>query len=243
MPGVYFDERIAQRYEAYWPHLFEPAAIEEVVSFLADLAGGGSALEFGVGTGRIALPLSQRGVAVHGIDISPAMVARLRAAPGGQHVGVTVGDFATATAGGLFRLVYLLRNTIENVTAQDEQVECFRNAAAHLEPGGCFVIEVEVPPLRRLPPGETVRAFTVTPQHLGFDEFDTAGQGLVSHHYWILDGKLETFSSPFRYVWPSELDLMARLAGMTLRERWSNWQREPFTSESTAHISVWERRL
>jgi SAM-dependent methyltransferase len=251
MPGVYFDERIAQRYEAYWPHLFEPAAIEEVVSFLADLAGGGSALEFGggsalefgVGTGRIALPLSQRGVAVHGIDISPAMVARLRAAPGGQHVGVTVGDFATATAGGLFRLVYLLRNTIENVTTQDEQVECFRNAAAHLEPGGSFVIEVEVPPLRRLPPGETVRAFTVTPQHLGFDEFDTAGQGLVSHHYWILDGKLETFSSPFRYAWPSELDLMARLAGMTLRERWSNWQREPFTSESTAHISVWERRL
>jgi SAM-dependent methyltransferase len=243
MPGVYFDERIAQRYEAYWPHLFEPAAIEEVVSFLADLAGGGSALEFGVGTGRIALPLSQRGIAVHGIDISPAMVARLRAAPGGQHVGVTVGDFATATAGGLFRLVYLLRNTIENVTTQDEQVECFRNAAAHLEPGGSFVIEVEVPPLRRLPPGETVRAFTVTPQHLGFDEFDTAGQGLVSHHYWILDGKLETFSSPFRYAWPSELDLMARLAGMTLRERWSNWQREPFTSESTAHISVWERRL
>ena len=238
---VYFEERIAERYEAYWPNLFEPAVVDPVVDFLAELAGEGGALELGIGTGRIALPLSQRGVRVHGIDLSPAMVARLRAKPGAEHIGVTIGDFATTRVGGPFRLAYLVRNTIENLTTQDEQVECFRNVAAQLEPGGCFVIEVEVPALQRLPPGETIRAFTVTPTHLGFDEYDVAAQGLVSHHYWVIDGQLEIFSSPFRYVWPSELDLMARLAGMTLRERWSDWTREPFTSDSTAHVSVWEK--
>jgi len=238
---VYFEERIAERYEAYWPNLFEPAVVDPVVDFLAELAGEGGALELGIGTGRIALPLSQRGVRVHGIDLSPAMVARLRAKPGAEDIGVTIGDFATTRVGGPFRLAYLVRNTIENLTTQDEQVECFRNVAAQLEPGGCFVIEVEVPALQRLPPGETIRAFTVTPTHLGFDEYDVAAQGLVSHHYWVIDGQLEIFSSPFRYVWPSELDLMARLAGMTLRERWSGWKREPFTSDSTAHVSVWQK--
>ena len=239
---MYFDERIAERYETYWPNLFEPAAIDPVVSFLADLADGGSALELGIGTGRIALPLSQRGVRVHGIDLSSAMVAQLRAKPGADDIGVTIGDFATTRVGGTFRLAYLVRNTIENLTTQDEQVQCFRTVAAHLEPGGCFVIEVEVPPLRRLPPGETVRAFTVTPAHLGFDEFDTVAQGLVSHHYWVIEGQLEVFSSPLRYVWPAELDLMARLSGMSLRERWSGWTRGPFTSDSTAHVSVWEKQ-
>jgi len=238
---VYFEERIAERYEVYWPNLFEPAVVDPVVDFLAELAGEGGALELGIGTGRIALPLSQRGVRVHGIDLSPAMVARLRAKPGAEQIGVTIGDFATTRVGGPFRLAYLVRNTIENLTTQDEQVECFRNVAAQLEPGGCFVIEVEVPALQRLPPGETIRAFTVTPTHLGFDEYDVAAQGLVSHHYWVIDGQLEIFSSPFRYVWPSELDLMARLAGMTLRERWSGWKREPFTSDSTAHVSVWQK--
>jgi SAM-dependent methyltransferase len=242
MSEVYFDERIAQRYEVYWPELFEPAAVDPVVGFLAGLAGDGGALEFGVGTGRIALPLSRRGVRVHGIDLSPAMVAQLQANPGTDDVAVTIGDFATTTVGGRFRVVYLLRNTIENLTTQDAQVACFRNAARHLEPGGCFVIEVEVPALQRLPPGETVRAFTITPEHLGFDEYDTAVQGLVSHHYWVIDGQLEIFSSPFRYVWPCELDLMARLAGLSLRERWSSWKREPFTGDSTAHVSVWEKR-
>jgi hypothetical protein len=132
-------------------------------------------------------------------------------------------------------------NTIENLTTQDAQVECFRNVAAHLEPGGCFVIEVEVPALQRLPPGETVRPFTVSPTRLGFDEYDIAAQGLVSHHYWIADGRFEAVSIPFRYVWPAELDLMARLAGMVLRERWSDWERAPFTSDSTKHVSVWEK--
>jgi len=169
------------------------------------------------------------------------MAARLRANPGADGIGVTIGDMASARVSGTFGLAYLVRNTIMNLTTQDAQVECFRNAAGHLEPGGCFVIEVIIPELRRLPPGETVRAFTVTPRHLGFDEYDSAAQRLTSHHYWAGNGELETFSAPFRYAWPSELDLMARLAGMTLRERWSGWEREPFTSDSRSHVSVWQK--
>ncbi len=241
VPKVYFDERIAERYDATSSDMFEAAVVDPAVSFLADLAGDGRALELGIGTGRIALPLSRRGVRVHGIDLSQAMVARLRAKPGADDIGVTIGDFATTTVGETFRLAYLVFNTIMNLTTQDEQVECFRNVAAHLETGGCFVIEVGVPALRRLPPGETVRAFTVSPTRLGFDEYDVAAQILFSHHYWVVDGRLEVFSAPYRYVWPSELDLMARLAGMTLRERWSGWQREPFTSDSNTQISVWEK--
>jgi hypothetical protein len=148
---------------------------------------------------------------------------------------------AVRACGGTYTLAYLVRNTIMNLTTQDGQVACFQNVAAHLQPGGCFVIEGVVPALQRLPPGETARAFTVTPTHLGFDEYDVASQGLVSHHYWVVDGQLEFRSVPFRYVWPSELDLMARLAGMTLRERWSDWTRAPFTSDSTSHVSVWEK--
>ncbi len=242
MPKNYFDERIAERYETYWPELFAPAVIDPVVNFLADLARTGAALELGIGTGRIALPLSQRGVRVHGVDLSPAMVAQLQAKPGADHIDVTIGDFATTSLDGTFKLAYLVRNTIMNLTTQDEQVECFRNVAAHLEPRGYFVIEVGVPSLRQLPPGETVRAFTVTPTHLGFDDYvDLAAQSSVSHHYWVVDGRLETFSAPFRYVWPSELDLMGRLAKMTLRERWSDWNRSPFTSDSKEHVSVWEK--
>jgi SAM-dependent methyltransferase len=241
MAETRFDDWVAQRYERLWPELFEPALIESTVGFLAGLAGGGPALELGVGTGRVAVPLARRGVAVHGIELSPAMVARLREQPGADAVGVTVGDFATVTVARTFRLAYLLRNTITNLTTQDEQVACFRNAAAHLEPGGLFVIENYVPALRRLPPGESVRVFARTPAHLGFEEYDVAAQLAVSHHYWTIDGALTTFATPHRYVWPSELDLMARMAGLALRERWSDWHRTPFTSESTDHISVWER--
>jgi SAM-dependent methyltransferase len=241
----YFDRRIARTYEARWPELFEPAAIDPVVEFLAALvptsAGAGAALELGVGTGRIAIPLARRGVGVHGIDLSPDMLAELRARPGADAVGVTLGDFATTRVDGRFTLAYLLRNTIMNLTSQDEQVACFQNAAAHLEPGGRFVIETGVPDLQRLPPGETVRAFAVSPSYLGFDEYDVLSQGLISHHYTVLDGGLRLHSVPFRYVWPSELDLMARIAGMRLRERWSGWRREPFTSESRTHVSVWEK--
>jgi SAM-dependent methyltransferase len=237
----YFGERFAARYDENSADMFEPAVVDPAVDLLADLAGGGAALEFGIGTGRIALPLSRRGVRVHGIDLSSAMIARLQNKPGAADIGVTIGDFASATVGRTFRLVYLVFNTIMNLTSQDEQVAALRNAAAHLEPGGCFVIEVGVPDLQRLPPGETVRPFTVTPTRLGFDEYDIAAQGLISHHYRVVDGRLDVVSVPFRYVWPSELDLMAQLTGMRLRERWSDWDREPFTSDSTAHVSVWEK--
>jgi SAM-dependent methyltransferase len=241
MPEDHFGERVAERYDERYAHQSDPAVVDPIVAFLADLARGGAALELGVGTGRIALPLARRGVRVHGIDLSEAMVARLRAKPGAEGVEVTIGDFATATVGATFSVAYLVANTIMNLTTQDEQVACFQNAAAQLEPGGCFVIEVLVPRLRRLPPGETLQPFDVSPTHVGFDEYDVARQGLVSHHYWIAGDTVEVFSPPFRYVWPAELDLMARLAGMTLRERWSGWQREPFTSESTKHVSVWEK--
>lgn len=241
MPHVHFDGPIAERYDADSADMFEPAVVEPAVTFLADLAGDGGALELGIGTGRIAVPLSQRGVRVHGIDLSAAMVAQLRAKAGADEIDVTIGDFATTRVAGAFRVAYLVYNTIMNLTAQDEQVACFRNVALHLEPGGCFVIEVSVPGLQRLPPGETVRPFTVTPTRLGFDEYDISAQGLVSHHYRVRKGQLDVVSMPFRYVWPSELDLMARIAGMSLRERWGGWKREPFTSESISHVSVWEK--
>ena len=241
MPEDHFGEHVAERFDERQAQKAVPAVVDPIVALVADLAGPGAALEFGVGTGRIALPLARRGVPVHGIDLSEAMVARLRAKPGAEQVGSTVGDFATATVEGTFSVVYLVANTIMNLTTQEEQVACFRNAAAHLEPHGCFVVEVLVPGLQRLPPGETFQPFTVEPTHLGFDEYDIARQGLISHHYWIEDGKVDVISPPFRYVWPSELDLMARLAGMTLRDRWGGWEREPFTGDSPKHVSVWEK--
>jgi len=241
MPEDHFGEDVAAHYDDPSDEMFQPAAIGPVVDVLAELAGDGAALELGIGTGRVALPLAQRGVEVHGIDLSTAMVARMRAKPGGDEIPVAIGDFATARAEGRFSLAYLVFNTINNLTTQDAQVACFENVAAHLEPGGQFVIEVGVPQLQRLPPGETVRPFALTPTHLGFDEFDVARQGLISHHYELIDGVWRSDSVPFRYVWPSELDLMARIAGMTLVERWAGWRREPFTSESTSHVSVWRR--
>jgi SAM-dependent methyltransferase len=241
VPEDHFGERVADRYDESAVDMFEPAVVDPVVDFLVPLAGHGAALELGIGTGRIALPLAQRGVRVHGIDLSAAMIARLRAKPGAEEIGVTIGDFATTTVEGTFSVAYLVFNTIMNLTTQDEQVACFENVAAQLEPGGSFVIEVGVPALQRLPPGETIRAFDVSATRLGFDEYDVVSQGLISHHYSLVEGKLDALSVPFRYVWPSELDLMARLAGMTLRERWSGWKREPFTSESTKHVSVWKK--
>jgi SAM-dependent methyltransferase len=240
VPEDHFGERVAARYDFTEADMFAPEVVDPIVDFLAGLAGGGAALELGIGTGRIALPLARRGVPVHGIDLSEAMVARLKAKPGAEEIGVTIGDFATTTVDGRFAVAYLVFNTIMNLTTQAEQVACFRNVAAHLEPSGCFVVEVGVPNLRRLPPGETVRAFDIGATHLGFDEFDVAEQGLISHHYRLEDGALELHCVPFRYVWPAELDLMAQLAGMTLRERWGGWGREPFTSESRAHVSVWQ---
>jgi SAM-dependent methyltransferase len=237
----YFGKRVAERYDESSADMFDPAVVDPAVDFLAELVGDGAALELGIGTGRIALPLARRGIRVHGIDLSEAMVARLRAKPGAERIDVTIGDFATTTVEGTFAVAYLVFNTIMNLTTQDEQIACFRNVAAELEPGGCFVIEVGIPALRRLPPGETVRPFHLSATKLGLDEYDFASQSLVSHHYTVVDGKLEVGSMPFRYVWPSELDLMARLAGMALRGRWGGWKREPFTSDSTGHVSVWEK--
>jgi len=237
----HFDASVAAHYDADSSDRFDPAVVRATVDFLAELAGGGAALELGIGTGRIALPLSQRGVPVHGIDLSPDMVAQLRAKPGGASIGITLGDFASTRVDGAFRVAYLVYNTIENLTTQDEQVACFCNVAAQLEPGGCFVIEVEVPQIRRLPPGDSLRAFLATPTRLGVDELDVATQAGVSHHYWVGDGRAETLSVPYRYVWPAELDLMARLAGLHLLGRWGGWDRRPFTSDSMQHVSVWQK--
>jgi len=237
----YFDGEIARTYDDDSSSMFDPAVVGATVDFLAEVAGDGAALELGIGTGRIALPLSARGVPVHGIDLSPDMVAQLRAKPGAAAIGVTVGDFATTVVPGSFRLAYLVYNTIENLTSQDDQVACFTNVGRHLESGGCFVIEVEVPPLRRLPPGETALPFNVTPDRVGFDTLDVAQQRGISHHYWVGGGRAGTFTMPYRYAWPAELDLMARIGGMRLRERWGGWRREPFTSDSWSHVSVWEK--
>jgi len=237
----YFDERVAARYDETSAEMFDPEVVDPVVDLLVELAGSGRALELGIGTGRIALPLAQRGVPVHGIELSNAMAAKLRAKPGGEDIGVTIGDFATATVDGTFSVAYLVFNTILNLTTQAAQVACFQNVAAHLEPGGCFVIEVGVPGLQELAPGETFRVFHVSENRWGFDEYDVVNQGLISHHFEIVDGRAERLSIPFRYAWPSELDLMAQLAGMTLRERWSGWKQEPFTSDSDKHVSVWEK--
>lgn len=231
----------AEVYDARSSEMFDPRVLDPTVDLLADLAGDGAALELAVGTGRVALPLSARGVPVHGVDLSEPMLAQLRAKPGAGAVGLTVGEMTTTRVAGEFTLVYLVFNTIMNLTSQREQVACFRNAAAHLAPGGCFVVEVSVPDLQRLPPGETVRPFHVAPEHVGFDEYDVVRQGLVSHHYWFEDGTARTGSTPFRYVWPAELDLMAALAGLEPRDRWADWTRAPFTAESTSHVSVWQK--
>lgn len=237
----FFGEDVAARYDDPQSEMFQPEVVGACVDRLVDLADGGPVLEFAIGTGRIALPLAERGVDVHGIERSRAMVAQMREKPGGDAIEVTIGDMATTRVPGTFSLVVLVFNTIMNLTTQGEQVACFRNAAAHLEPGGRFVIEVGIPDLQRLPPGETVRPFTVTEDRLGFDEYDVANQGLISHHLVIRDGVATRNSVPFRYVWPAELDLMAELAGLRLRDRWAGWGEEPFTSDSRSHVSVWER--
>jgi SAM-dependent methyltransferase len=237
----HFGEDVAAHYDDD-SEMFDASLVERTVAFLADLAGDGDALELGIGTGRIALPLSAAGVRVCGIDLSTAMVRRLRAKPGGNRIDVTIGDFAHTTVEGPFRLAYLVFNTIMNLTSQDEQVACFQNVARHLEPGGRFVIEVGVPDLQRLPRGEVYRPFTVSPTKLGIDEYDVVNQGLISHHYDIRDGSVRLTSPPFRYVWPAELDLMARIAGLTLVDRWGDWDRRPFTAQSDKHVSVWQRQ-
>ncbi|GAA1852130.1 class I SAM-dependent methyltransferase [Pseudonocardia ailaonensis] len=235
-----WDDPTAERYDADSAEMFAPGVLDPAVDFLAALAGPGPALEFAVGTGRVALPLAARGIPVSGIELSAPMVERLRRKAGGPSVPVLVGDMATSRAPGRYSLVYLVWNSIANLRTQDEQVECFRNAARHLAPGGRFVIELWVPPLRRLPPGQLAVPFAVGDEHLGIDTYDLVTQSSVSHHYRRRpDGTLTHSAGRFRYIWPSECDLMARLAGLELAERVADWDRSPFTSESESHVSVW----
>ncbi|MDE3134238.1 MAG: class I SAM-dependent methyltransferase [Acidobacteriota bacterium] len=241
MPEDHFGPEVAASYDSSVAGRSDPAAVEPVVDVLAELAGDGRALEFAIGTGRIALPLAARGVEVCGIELSEAMVEQLRRKPGGRAVEVATGDMSSTRVAGAFRLVYLVFNTIGNLTTQEQQIACFANAAAHLEPGGSFVVEVGVPELRRLPPGERHVVFDADGGHFGIDEYDTASQRLISHHLRWADEEVGYRSLPFRYVWPAELDLMARLAGMTPASRWADWRRRPFDHESTAHVSVWRK--
>lgn len=236
-----FDERIAAGYDEACGPMNAPEILGPTVDVLVDLAGEGRALEFAIGTGRVALPLLERGVEVHGIELSRAMVAQLRAKAGGNRIPVEIGDMTSTRVDGTFSLVYLVYNTISNLLTQQEQVACFRNAAGHLAPGGHFLIEVGIPALRRLPLGESLVTFEASDDHVGIDEYDVATQRLVSHHYWIRGDSVERFDSHHRYAWPAEYDLMARLAGMEPAHRWQNWHRDPFTGESTAHVSTWTR--
>jgi len=236
-----FGPEVARSYDESVADLFEPSAVEPAVEALSELAGDGRALEFAIGTGRIALPLAARGIDVCGIDSSEAMVEQLRRKPGGRDLRVTIGDMASTRIEGSFRLVYLVFNTIGNLTTQDEQVKCFSNAAVHLEPGGCFLVEVGVPELRRLPPGERHVVFRADARSWGIDEYDAGSQGLISHHLRREGSGLRHRAFRFRYVWPAELDLMARLAGMTLASRWADWHHQPFGHESVSHVSIWRK--
>ena len=237
----FFGERVAAVYDERAAAMFDPAVVAPIVDVLADFARDGGALEFGIGTGRIALPLAARGVRVAGIDSSEAMVSRLRAKPGGESIAVAIGDFATTRVDGQFSLVYLVFNTIFNLVTQEAQVACFQNAASHLRSGGRVVIETHVPELQGLPLGQTIIPFRADPDGISFDVYDVVTQRFSSQHYVFTGGAVEAYPVELRYAWPSELDLMARLAGLTLQDRWAAWQREPFTHLSRGHVSVYEK--
>jgi SAM-dependent methyltransferase len=242
MGSITWGRDVAEVYDATYSAMFEPSVLDPTLDLLAELARGGPALEFAVGTGRVALPLSARRISVHGIELSPHMVEHLRAKPGADAVPVTIGDMTTTRLPDRFKLVYLVANTIMNVTTQEEQLAVFANAAAHLETGGCLVVEVIVPQLRRVAPGEIGRIFTLDPDHVGIETFDDlVGQVSWSHHWTEVGGRLVRHSAPYRYVWPSELDLMARIGGFRLRERWAGWDQARFTSDSANNVAVFEK--
>ncbi|MCX5411832.1 class I SAM-dependent methyltransferase [Streptomyces sp. NBC_00059] len=233
----------ADRYDAEEAPRSTARFLEPTLDFLSALAGGGRALEFAIGTGRVGIPLRERGVPVAGVELSEHMAAVLRGKIDEDRLPVVLGDMATTTVPGEFTLVYLVYNTISNLLTQDEQVECFRNAARHLSPGGRFVIELGVPPLRLLPPTQAAVPFDVSDRHLGFDTFDLVEQLLVSHHFTRdeEDGHYRRGASRHRYAWPAELDLMARIAGLELERRVADWDGTPFTQDSTQHVSVWRK--
>ena len=237
-----WDEDTAAWYDDSSAEMFAPEVLGPAVNFLARLAGSGPALEFAIGTGRVAIPLAARGIAVTGIELSQPMVDRLRSKTPTEGIPVVVGDMATTTMPDRFTLVYVVWNSISNLRTQDEQVRCFANAARHLVPGGRFVIELDVPSLRRFPPGQSAVPFSVTDRHAGFDTLDPVAQQGTSHHYRRLaDGTVRYGSSNFRYIWPAECDLMARLAGLELEERVAGWDGAPFTADSESHVSVWRK--
>ncbi len=234
--------QVARGYDAASADVYAPEVLGPTVEFLAERAGDRPALEFAIGTGRVALPLSARGVPVAGIELSEPMAAELRSKPGADAIPVTIGDMATVTAPGRFGLVYAVYNALTLLLTQDEQVRCLRNAAAHLEPGGLVVAEVFVPQLQRLPPGETARPSRVSEHHLVVDLYDVVEQRVTSLHHVVDDeGRATTFRSPHRYVWPAELDLMARMAGLYRTERWADVTGAPFTADSTSAVSVWQK--
>jgi trans-aconitate methyltransferase len=235
----YFGEGVAARYDDLSWSMFDAALIESTVDLLAELAGDGAALEFAIGTGRIALPLAERGVRVAGMDNSEAMLARLREKPGAERIHAVAGDMASTRVEGDFSLVFLVFNTIFNLTTQDGQVACFENAAAHLESGGRFVIEARVPELQRLPLGQTVLPWRAAPDGMSYYVYDVVTQRLGGQHYYFEDGRVEASPTEMRYAWHTELDLMARIAGMRLENRWGGWKREEFTGLSAAHVSVY----
>jgi hypothetical protein len=242
-PDEHLDPATASAYDRNVADRFRDDVVGPAVDLLAELAGHGTAVEFAIGTGRLALPLAAAGVAVMGIDASAPMLAELARKPGAEAIAVTLGDMTSTHVCSDATLVYLVFNTISNLRTQRQQVACFRNAAAHLAGGGRFVVETGVPKLRRLPPGDTIVPFDVSPHHLGFDEYvDLVDQISVSHHYFIDGDRVRTTSAAFRYVWPSELDLMAELAGLELEHRWADWRRSAFTGESPSHVSVWRLR-
>jgi SAM-dependent methyltransferase len=239
---VVWDEEIAAVYDETYEAKFAPEVVDPMVDLLEHLADGGAVLEFAVGTGRVALPLSARGVMVQGIELSPAMAARLNAKPGSERVRVTVGDMCTTRVGDEFSVVYIVANSLMNVTTQHEQLSVFTNAARHLRTRGSFVVELIVPQLQKVPPGETARVFTLEPDHVGIETFDDlVGQIAWSHHWMHVQDRFVRHSAPYRYLWPGELDLMGALAGLRLRDRWADWHRAPFRSDSPAQVAVFEK--
>ena len=239
-----WDAEDAERYDEISAEKFAPHVLDPAVDFLARQAGSGRALEFAVGTGRVAIPLIERGISVSGIELSQPMVDQLRRKAAERVLPVVTGDMATTTVPGEFSLVYLVWNSIGNLRTQDEQVQCFQNAARHLVPGGRFVIELWIPLIRRFPPDQAAVPFDVSERHVGFDTYDMATQQGTSHHYWRTDGATARYGRHnFRYIWPSECDLMARLAGLHLEQRLADWDGSPFTSDSQSHVSVWRKEL
>jgi SAM-dependent methyltransferase len=233
---------VAEFYDQTAADMFAEEVLTPTVDLLAELAGSGPALELGIGTGRVALPLAARGIPVSGIDASAKMVEKLREKPGGKDIPVVIGDFSKATIDGRFSLAFVVFNTIWNLRTQEKQVACFRNVAGHLEPGGRFVLEMIVPDLSNVYPGHNMNVIRSDNRGWSIDVYDVVTQGLTSNHYWIGDnGRVTVFHGPGRYIWPAEMDLMAQLAGMELESRWAGWKREPFDERSRSHVSVYRR--